>query len=229
MARLPKEVASFMEKYGVTSDEIWAVPGGKSYAVKHIALERVAAENGIAFDAPTIIQNEKEAVAMVVRVKMGDWSDWTTGEAAKTNCKNAYLWAMAEKRAKDRGTLKALKVHGALYSEDEADDFKRRDNPHVTTPSDISDGKVEYDENGEIIDNIPHIEDVRPLPKAKSRELYAELEKEMLGIDSEVMLLGWAKAAAAQAATLDDSFREILRRRYSEHLGEIRAAREAAE
>ncbi len=79
MARIPDEIASFMESYGVLASEIWPLPGGRSYAVKHVALERIAAEHGISFDAPTIIQNDTDAVAMVVRVKRGDWSDWTTG------------------------------------------------------------------------------------------------------------------------------------------------------
>jgi hypothetical protein len=36
----------------------------------------------------------------------------------------AYPFAMAEKRAKDRVILKLIALHGLVYSEEEADDFK---------------------------------------------------------------------------------------------------------
>ena len=46
------------------------------------------------------------------------------GEASPKNNKNAYPWAMAEKRAKDRVILKLIGLHGLVYSEQEADEFK---------------------------------------------------------------------------------------------------------
>ncbi len=36
----------------------------------------------------------------------------------------AYVYAMAEKRAKDRVILKLIELHGLVYSEEEADEFK---------------------------------------------------------------------------------------------------------
>ena len=53
---------------------------------------------------------------------------WSIGEVAPNNCKNAYPFAMAEKRAKDRVILKLAGLHGYVYSEDEAEDFK--ESPH---------------------------------------------------------------------------------------------------
>lgn len=223
MARIPAEIAAFMEKYGVTSDEIWLVAGGKNYAIKHKALERIAAEQGIQFEPPKIIEanGADKLAAMCVTGRMGERAEWSIGEAAPGNNKNAYPYAMAEKRAKDRVTLKLLNTHGTLYSEDEADDFKQpRENPHVTRPEDISDGKP----NGE----IPHVEG-KPLPKAKSRELYAELEAEMMSLDGVVSLMGWAKSAASQIATLPEDWQQTLRRRFAERRDELVAMAEAAE
>jgi hypothetical protein len=118
-----------MHKHGVASDEVWQVKGGKNYAVKHAALERIAYQNSITFGLPTIIEaNSKEKVcAMLVTGHMGDFSEWSIGEAAPSNITANYPWAMAEKRAKDRVILKLLNIHGVLYSEDEADDFKRQE------------------------------------------------------------------------------------------------------
>lgn len=223
MARLPKEIADFMEKHSVTSDEIWLVAGGKNYAIKHKALERIAADNGITFDRPSVIEaNSAEKIAVVcVFGTMGERTEWSFGEASPANNKNAYCWAMAEKRAKDRVTLKLLNTHGTLYSEEEADDFKQpRENPHVTRPEDISDGKP----NGE----IPQVEG-KPLPKARSRELYAELEAEMLSIDGVVSLMAWGKSAAPQIATLPQDWQETIRRRFAEHRDNLMTQAEAAE
>lgn len=223
MARLPQEIADFMQKHGVTSDEIWLVAGGKNYAIKHKALERIAAEQGIHFEPPKIIEanGADKLAAMCVTGHMGERTEWSIGEAAPSNNKNAYPFAMAEKRAKDRVTLKLLNTHGAIYSEDEADDFKQpRENPHVTRPEDISDGKP----NGE----IPRVEG-KALPKAKSRDLYAELETEMTRLETVPGLLAWGKTIAAQVATLPQDWQETFRRRFAEYRDELKAMAEAAE
>ena len=46
----------------------------------------------------------------------------TYGEASPKNCRVAYPYAMAEKRAVDRAVLKLVGLHGFVYSEDEMDD-----------------------------------------------------------------------------------------------------------
>src|SRR5690242_12493426 len=100
MGKPSKAVLSFMETYGVDSDEIWEVHGSQ-WVVKHKALERIAAERGITWDRPAVLQID--AVAKVASVcvfgKMGERSEWATGEAAPYNNKNQYPIAMAEKRA----------------------------------------------------------------------------------------------------------------------------------
>jgi hypothetical protein len=131
---LPKEIIAFKDKYGVDADEIWEVRGG-AYAIKHKALERVALAENIKFDPPQIlsINLADKTIAMCVTGRQGDRTEWTTGEAAPYNNKNGYPVAMAEKRARDRVILKLLQAHGALYSEDEADEFKQNGG-HVTLP-----------------------------------------------------------------------------------------------
>jgi hypothetical protein len=126
---LPSAIAEFMHKHKVATDEIWAVPGGRAYAVKHAALERIAFQNNIVFDLPQIVEADgaNGIATMIVVGKLGDFEQWSIGEASPKNNKNAYAFAMAEKRAKDRVILKLLNVHGILYSEAEADDFKRQE------------------------------------------------------------------------------------------------------
>lgn len=126
---LPAAIAEFMHKHKVATDEIWAVPGGRAYAVKHAALERIAFQNNIVFDLPQIVEADgaNGIATMIVVGKLGDFEQWSIGEASPKNNKNAYAFAMAEKRAKDRVILKLLNIHGILYSEAEADDFKRQE------------------------------------------------------------------------------------------------------
>lgn len=97
-----------------------------TWVIYHKAIERIAAKAGITFDLPEIIEakSAERIVAIVARGFMGDRSEWSFGEAAPNNNKNAYPYAMAEKRAKDRVVLKLVGLHGLAYSEEEADDFK---------------------------------------------------------------------------------------------------------
>jgi hypothetical protein len=106
-------------------EAVWDCHG--TWIAYHRALERVAASRNIIFDPPQIVEaNGENAVAAIcVTGRLGDRTEWSIGEAAPKNNKNAYPWAMAEKRAKDRVILKLIGLHGTVYSEEEADDFKR--------------------------------------------------------------------------------------------------------
>jgi hypothetical protein len=225
MGKPSKQVMEFMETYGVASDEIWEVHGSQ-WVVKHKALERVAAEKGITFDRPAIIEHDTAAKIAVVCVfaKMGDREEWSFGEASPANNKNAYIFSMAEKRGKDRCILKLLNTHGALYSEDEADDFaKPRANPHVTRAEDITDHQTEYDDNGQPVDNIPLSKDPPPKMKVKdARPEFAALVAEMEECTSTVKLERWGKLAADTIAALSPEWQKIMRGKYADKLKSLR-------
>lgn len=110
-------------------DALWDCHG--TWVAYHKAIERIAAKAGIVFDMPQIIEANSNAkiVAIAVTGKLGDKSEWSFGEAAPSNNKNAYPYAMAEKRAKDRVVLKLVGLHGLVYSEEESDDFKPVEQP----------------------------------------------------------------------------------------------------
>jgi hypothetical protein len=91
----------------------------------HKFLERVAQVAGITFDEPKVFNLEDKEIAIYVNGHKGDFSAWAIGEASSKNCKNDYRWAMAEKRAKDRVILKLIGIAGDVYSEEEADEFKK--------------------------------------------------------------------------------------------------------
>jgi hypothetical protein len=224
MGKPNPKILKFMEAYKVDADEVWEVRPG-IFAIKHSALERIASEQKITFDAPMMLEfhaSDKIAV-LCVTGKQGDRSEWSIGEAAPYNNKNTYPFAMAEKRGKDRVILKLLNSHGALYSEDEADDFKRP-GTHVTRPEDI--GPVtQYDEHGQPIDNIPLGDDgIRRMTKAQARPEYAALQHEMRQNKTPEQLLAWSHAARNRVSTLPADWDAIIRGQYEELKNELSAA-----
>lgn len=226
MATKPsKEIMDFMAQYGVDSDEIWQVHG-TSWVVKHKALERIAAEVGVVWGVPTMIETKAAdgIVALCVFGKLGERSEWSIGEAAPKNNKNAYPYAMAEKRAKDRVILKLLNTHGALYSEAEADEFTQRQNPHVTRPADIL-PSAEYDQNGEIIDNIPHGEPSgKKLRVTEQRPIFDALQKEAYAFSDSKKFLAWmnAETTISRVADIKPDWQEMFRGVCKEHLIALR-------
>ena len=105
-------------------DAIWDCHG--TLVIYHKDVELIAAKAGVLFDMPVVLEanGQTKCAAICVQAKLPDGSSaWSIGEAAPGNNKNAYPFAMAEKRAKDRVVLKLLGLHG-LYSEEEADAFR---------------------------------------------------------------------------------------------------------
>jgi len=118
------KLRDLLQKYGEPASSVWDCHG--TWVAYHAAIERMAAMAGIAFDPPVplVADAANKHVALVVTARVGERSEWSIGEASPANNKNAYPFAMAEKRAKDRVALKLLGMSGLVYSEDEADDFK---------------------------------------------------------------------------------------------------------
>jgi hypothetical protein len=121
-------ITDILSRYGEDLSSTWMVQGQR--VIRHAALERIAAKAGISFDKPNIVRSEEREAVILVSGKNGDRSEWSIGEANmelnyRTSGKQqAYPYAMAEKRAKDRVILKLIELHGLLYSEEEADEFK---------------------------------------------------------------------------------------------------------
>lgn len=108
-------------------DVLWEVRNG-TYAIKHKYVELIGRNAGVEIqEIKWLHLNPQEKVAWCeCLARMGERWAMTTGEAAPYNNKNTYPLAMAEKRAIDRAVLKLVGLHGLVYSEDEADEFKDR-------------------------------------------------------------------------------------------------------
>lgn len=135
---LDPRIEAVRKEYGLAQDDFWQLPQAKNvWCVKHAALEVVAAKAGIEFDDPIIIEADTaNGIAVVsVRGRHKSRSIFSTGEASPKNCRNAYPWAMAEKRAVDRVILKLIGIHGLVYSEDEMDNSGKEVGQHISQPA----------------------------------------------------------------------------------------------
>lgn len=223
MAKKSKAILDFQAQYKVAEDEVWEVHGS-TWVVKHKALERIAAEAGIVWEKPElkVCDMAQGLVAVLFCGRLGEHVEYSFGEASPKNNKNSYPIAMAEKRAKDRVILKLLAVHGDLYSEEEADDFKRQ-NPHVTRPADIV-PPADYDDHGEVIDNIPHAEPTEKLRVADQRPLFDAIQKEAKAFNTSAGFLAWMnnEKTITRVANLKKDWQEIFRGVCKEHLADLR-------
>jgi hypothetical protein len=168
--------------------------------VKHKALERIAAEVGIQWEKPElkVCDMAQGFVAVLIAGRLGDRIEYSFGEAAPKNNKNSYPVAMAEKRSKDRVILKLLAAHGDLYSEEEADDFKRR-----------ADDSAIPDEH-----TIARDDDIQVLTVDAQRPIFAALERELLDCASVEELKRWKFSAKSRASRLSDHWKDELNKRY---------------
>lgn len=207
MAKPSKAVLEFMDKYKVDSDEIWEVHGS-TWVVKHKALERVAAEVGIIWDKPElkVCDMAQGFVVVLISGRLGDRTEYSFGEASPKNNKNGYPVAMGEKRAKDRVILKLLAAHGDLYSEEEADDFKRA-NPHVNKAVDF------YDEFSA---DIPDVSATKMKVK-DARPQFETLVKEMRRIQDADELKEWGQAQAETINSFPGEWPNMFRGEYTKH------------
>lgn len=130
----------------------------------------------------------------------------------------------AETKAKRRATLSICGL--GMLDELEVEDIPaaaKRENPHVTRPSDLSDAVVEYDQHGQPIDNIPLGDDrIEQLTKAKARSDFAAAQMEMRQAKTPRELETWGKNNANRVASYPSDWQEILRNMYAEQMDELR-------
>jgi hypothetical protein len=218
-----KKIAEVLGKFGEPmAGNVWRVQG--TAVIYHKTLERIAAQANVVFDEPKIIRAERDEAVIQVTGRMGERVEWSIGEALigvnyrVSGKQAAYVYAMAEKRAKDRVILKLIELHGYVYSEEEADEFKQGRpgfaDPHVelekTEPQTqkgrveaaASDGKVEDDLKAKIkkAKTINAVTDL--MLHADTQKVLAELPE---GIRDEIrdyakarlVELGWPTKKAA--------------------------------
>src|SRR5215210_622118 len=123
MNNADEQIASILARYGEPADgSIWQVEG--QAFIHHRTLERIAAQAKITFDPPTVLRAERDEAVLLVVGRMGERAEWSIGEALVgvnyhiPEPEAAYVYAIAEKRAKDRVILKLIELHDVVSSEE---------------------------------------------------------------------------------------------------------------
>jgi len=215
-----KKISEVLAKFGEPmAGNVWRVQG--TAVIYHKTLERIAAQARVVFDAPTIIRAERDEAVIQVTGRMGDRVEWSIGEALigvnyrVSGKQAAYVYAMAEKRAKDRVILKLIELHGYVYSEEEADEFKQGRpgyaDPHVELEkTEPQKGKVEAAADGKVEDDLKaKIKKAKTINAVTDLMLHADTQKTLAdlpeGIRDEIrdfakarlVELGWPTKKAA--------------------------------
>lgn len=127
-------IERILEKYDIAAtDALWPCTrtakgvAKTTWVIYHRYCEQIAAKAGIVFQDPELIVNEvdsdgKRTVVLLVRGQLGYVKEWSYGEASPQTTFLPYVFAMAEKRAKDRVILKLAGFHGMVYSDVEMED-----------------------------------------------------------------------------------------------------------
>jgi hypothetical protein len=192
MSSADKQIAEILAKHGEpVAGNIWRVQG--QAVIYHKALERIASRAKIRFDGPSVLRSERDEAVILVTGHMlgsdgGEQTEWSIGEALinvnyrVSGKQAAYVYAMAEKRAKDRVILKLIELHGLVYSEEEADEFADA-RPGAPGPADVAEVAKE-----EVVAGGPVEADLkRRIDKARSINAVTDL---MLHADTQEALSG---------------------------------------
>lgn len=121
---------------------LWDCHG--TWVMYHRFIEIAGAKNNIEYDLDEVESNSKDGLVCIKCKAFIDRSGSDTphvttyGEASPANNKNAYPYAMAEKRAVDRAILKLLGLHGFIYSEDEMPQKEEKIKVEREIPRDIA-------------------------------------------------------------------------------------------
>lgn len=117
----------------------------------------------------------------------------------------------------------------SLYTSDEmaqatpGEEFKR-ENPHVTRPADIV-PEVDYDEDGQPIDNIPRGDpQIEPMTKAHARADFAKAQHELRQTKTIQELKQWGDVNANRVESYPTDWQEIIRGIYIDHRQDLRKA-----
>jgi hypothetical protein len=215
-----KKISEVLAKFGEPmAGNIWRVQG--TAVIYHKTLERIAAHAKVVFDEPKIIRAERDEAVIQVTGRMSDRIEWSIGEALigvnyrVSGKQAAYVYAMAEKRAKDRVILKLIELHGYVYSEEEADEFKQGRpgfaDPHVELEkTEPQKDKVEATIDGKVEDDLKaKIKKAKTINAVTDLMLHADTQKILAdlpeGIRDEIrdfakarlVELGWPTKKAA--------------------------------
>ena len=123
--KIDSHTEEILRKFNLDPKEcLWDCHG--SWILLHKWVVVIGQRAGITLSPPQIINADQNGRMGLVLVegKLNDQTAWSFGEAAPYNNKNAYPFAMAEKRAKDRVILELIGLAGHVYTDQDVAEIK---------------------------------------------------------------------------------------------------------
>ena len=143
MTNADEQTATILARYGEPCEgNVWQAEG--QAVIHHRTLERIAAQAGITFDPPTVLWAGRDEAVLLVVGRLGERVEWSIGEALVDvnyhvpGSDPAYVYAMAEKRGKDRVILKLIELPDVVSSEEPRAVESPPSSPNETTPAVLS-------------------------------------------------------------------------------------------
>ena len=150
---------------------MWKIDANK-YAIKHLEVEKLTTQFHIETNITLVHCDLKSACAVVkAGASFQGKTYWSLGEVSPNNNIFNYPVAMAEKRAVDRAVLKALGIHGEVYSDVELSNTKT--NYNANTGIDLNQASIIL----ERLKNIRHKANLDEL-LSDNKEYLAQLQKQ---------------------------------------------------
>ena len=137
---IPDEAVKIFKELKINGAEAtWDCHG--TPVVLHKYIEIIGAKLNVSIDSLDVIEASAKdgIVSMKCVASIKDRQVISYGECSPKNNKNAYPYAMAEKRAVDRCILKLANLHGFVYSENEIDDKAPASKPKTAEKKVIAD------------------------------------------------------------------------------------------
>ena len=152
---------------------MWEIGPGK-FAIKHLELEKLANTYNIETNVEIKHCNLEKGCAVVKAVATFNGKNfYTLGEVSPLNNDFIFPIAVAEKRAADRAILKALGIHGNIYSSEELSNIKNNNNQN--TGIDLNQETIIL----ERIKNASHQANFEQI-KSQNKDFLTELKKQDL-------------------------------------------------
>ena len=137
---IPDEAVKIFKELKINGSEAtWDCHG--TPVVLHKYIEIIGAKLNVSIDSLDVIEASAKdgIVSMKCVASIKDRQVISYGECSPKNNKNAYPYAMAEKRAVDRCILKLANLHGFLYAESEIDSKAPASKPKTAEKKVIAD------------------------------------------------------------------------------------------
>ena len=156
-----------------TNGGMWEFKPGK-WIIKHLEVEGLAQHYNIETNIDLVHCNLDKDVAVVKAAALNKTRKfYSLGETKKKNNQFDYPVAIAEKRAVDRAILKALGIHGTVYSDQEMPNEKPNSNANTGIKLDHADVIEER------IKTVTHQANLEQL-KSQNKDFIIKLSKENL-------------------------------------------------